>query len=165
MWGSRKRRLGLLAAIVLAVAVVGAACDPMPPPERNCPTDPDAVDQVIWNRMEWERGLRGMNHLNWNRTLSCNARDWADNMARTGQLYHQDLNSLIHDPLYVNYAALGENILVGPNSMDGNAMFMAWWNSPGHQANMLGWYDSIGIYVERTMSGRTWAVQEFGRHF
>jgi uncharacterized protein YkwD len=157
--------LALFAVVALTVAIVGAACDPAPPPERNCPTDPDAVSLVIMNRTNWERGLRGMNHLGWNKVLNCNARDWADYMARTGQFVHQDLNGLIHDPLYSPYASLGENILVGPNSMDGNTMFMAWWNSTGHRANILGWYDSIGIAVLRTLDGRTWAVQEFGRHF
>ncbi len=166
MRGSRKRRLGLLAVAVLTIAIVGAACDPNPPPERNCPWNPpDAVTQTILNRVNWDRGMNGENGLNWNATLACNARDHANWMAGTGQLVHQDLNSVIHDPLYVNYASLGENILVGPNSMDGNTMYNAWWNSPGHRANILGWYDAIGIAVLRTLDGRTWAVQEFGRHF
>ena len=166
MRGSRKRRLGLLAVAVLAVAIVGAACDPAPPPEWNCPNNPDAVSLVILNRTNWDRGTHGMlPALNWNSTLACNARGHADWMANTGQFVHQDLNAVIHGPLYVNYASLGENILVGPNSMDGNTMYNAWWNSAGHRANILGWYDSIGIAVLRTMAGRTWAVQEFGRHF
>jgi len=166
MRGSRKRRLGLLAVVVLTVAIVGAACDPAPPPEWNCPNSPDAVSLVILNRTNWDRGAHGMlPALNWNSTLACNARGHADYMARTGTFFHQDLNALIHDPLYVNYASLGENILQGPNSMDGATMYMAWWNSPGHRANIMGWYDSIGIAVQRTISGRTWAVQEFGRHF
>ena len=165
MRGSRKRRVGLLAVVVLTVAIVGAACDPSPPPERNCPDNPDAVSLVIMNRTNWDRGMNHLNTLNWNSVLACNARDWANYMASTGQFVHQDLNAVIHDPLYVNYAGLGENILVGPNSMDGNTMYTAWWNSAGHRANILGWYDVTGIAVLRTLAGRTWAVQEFGRHF
>jgi uncharacterized protein YkwD len=165
MRGSRKRAMGLLAVVVLALAIVGAACDPSPPPERHCPDNPDAVSLVILNRTNWDRGMNHLNTLNWNSVLACNARDWANYMAGTGQFVHQDLNGVIHDPLYVNYAGLGENILVGPNSMDGNTMYNAWWNSAGHRANILGWYDVTGIAVLRTLAGRTWAVQEFGRHF
>jgi uncharacterized protein YkwD len=167
MRGTRKRGLGLLAAAVLAIGIVGAACDPSPPPERNCPEQNQAstVSIAIMNRVNWDRGMAHLNTLNWNSVLACNARDWADTMARTNQFVHQDLNSVIHDPLYVNYASLGENILVGPNSMDANTMYNAWWNSAGHRANILGWYDVIGVAVLRTLDGRTWAVQEFGRHF
>jgi uncharacterized protein YkwD len=155
----------LLATVLLTIAIVGAACDPSPPPEWNCPDSPDAVSLVIMNRTNWDRGLHGLNMLNWNSVLACNARDWANYMASTGQLVHQDLSAVMAGSLYVNYAALGENILVGPNSMDGDAMYNAWWNSAPHRANILGWYDVIGIAVVRTLDGRTWAVQEFGRHF
>ena len=165
MRGSRKRGLGLLAVAVLAIGIVGAACDPAPPAEWNCPNQPDAVSLVILNRTNWDRGMNHLNTLNWNSTLACNARGHAEYMSRTNTFFHQDLNALIHDPLYVNYASLGENILTGPNSMDGNTMYNAWWNSPGHRANILGWYDAIGIAVQRTLMGKTWAVQEFGRHF
>jgi uncharacterized protein YkwD len=49
--------------------------------------------------------------------------------------------------------------------MDGNAIHVAWMNSPGHRDNILGWYDIIGVAVARGADGRLWAVEEFGRHF
>jgi uncharacterized protein YkwD len=72
---------------------------------------------------------------------------------------------LIRDPLYVNFASLGENILVGPGNMSGDDIHVSWMNSPGHFANIMGWYDAIGIAVARGPDGRLWAVEEFGRHF
>jgi uncharacterized protein YkwD len=167
MLGSRNRRLGLLATAVLAIAIVGAACDPAPPPERNCPGGPpDAITFTILNRVNIDRTqLAHIGGLWWNPTLACNARDHANWMASTGNFTHQNLGGLIRDPLYVNFASLGENILVGPGSMNGDAIHVSWMNSPGHFANIMGWYDAIGIAVARGADGRLWAVEEFGRHF
>jgi len=165
MRGTRKRRLGLLATAILAIAIVGAACDPAPPPEWNCPGGPpDAVTFTILNRVNADRQSQGLGTLWWNSTLACNARGHAQYMASTGSFFHQNLGALIRDPLYVNYASLGENILTGPSSMSGDAIHVAWMNSPGHYANIMGWYDAIGIAVAYN-NGKLWAVEEFGRHF
>jgi uncharacterized protein YkwD len=166
MRGSRKRRLGFLATAILAIGIVGAACDPAPPAEWNCPGGPpDAVTFTILNRVNADRQARGLNGLWWNSTLACNARGHATWMGNTGQFVHQNLGGLIRDPLYVNYASLGENILVGPGNMSGDQIHASWMNSPGHYANIMGWYDAIGIAVARGPDGRLWAVEEFGRHF
>jgi uncharacterized protein YkwD len=166
MRGSRKRRLGVLATAVFAIATVGAACDPAPPPEWDCPIGPpDAVTLTIVTRVNVDRQNAGLNALNWNSTLACNARGHAHNMADNGTFFHQDLGVLIRDSLYVNYASLGENILVGPGNMSGDTIHVSWMNSPGHYANIMGWYDVIGIAVAKGPDGRMWAVEEFGRHF
>ena len=49
--------------------------------------------------------------------------------------------------------------------MNGDSIHVAWMNSPGHYANIMGWFDVIGIAVVRGPDGRLWAVEEFGRHF
>ena len=166
MQTSRKRRLGLLATAVLAIGIIGAACAPAPPAAWNCPGGPpDAVTFTILNRVNIDRQNSGRPGLWWNSTLACNARGHAEYMARTGSFFHQNLGSLIRDPLYVNYASLGENILVGPGSMNGDSIHVQWMNSPGHFANIMGWWDAIGIAVIRGPDGRLWAVEEFGRHF
>ena len=165
MRGTRKRRLGLLATAILAIAIVGAACDPAPPPEWNCPNGPpDAITFTIVSRVNVDRQNQGLNALWWNGTLACNARGHAQYMAGNGSFFHQNLGGLIRDPLYVNYASLGENILTGPSSMNGDAIHVAWMNSPGHYANIMGWWDAIGIAVAYN-NGKLWAVEEFGRHF
>jgi len=166
MRGSRKRRLGLLATAVLAIAIVGAACDPAPAPERNCPGGPpDAITFTILNRVNADRAAAGLGGLWWNSTLACNARDHASWMASTGNFSHQDLGGVIRDPLYVNFNSLGENLIVGPGTMDGNAMHTSWMNSPGHRDNIMGSFDAIGISVVQGPDGRLWGVEEFGRHF
>src|SRR5262252_2698389 len=63
MLGSRKRRLGLLAVAVLAIAIVGAACDPAPPPERYCPQNPpDAITANIMIDVNISRSSAGLNN-------------------------------------------------------------------------------------------------------
>ena len=144
MRGSRKRRLGLLATAVLAIGIVGAACDPAPPPEWNCPGGPpDAITFTILNRVNIDRQNQRLNGLWWNPTLACNARGHAQYMASHGSFFHQNLGGLIRDPLYVNFASLGENILVGPGNMSGDDIHVSWMNSPGHFANIMGWYLSL----------------------
>ena len=78
---------------------------------------------------------------------------------------HQNLGGLIRTGGYSNFASLGENILVGPGSMTGDDIHVAWMNSPGHYANIMGWYDTIGIAIAHGADGRVWATEEFGRHF
>jgi uncharacterized protein YkwD len=166
MRGLRKRRLGLLATAVLAIVLVGSACDPAPPAEWNCPSGPpDTITYTIVVRVNADRTARGLNALNWSATLACNARGHAQYMANTGTFFHQNLGAMLSDPLYVNFASLGENILVGPGNMTGDTIHQAWMNSPGHYANIMGWWDAIGIAVARGPDGRMWAVEEFGRHF
>lgn len=169
MRGTRKRRMGLLVAAVLGIALIGAACgEPPPPPPApaNCPTaPPNAITSTILARTNIDRAGQRLNALSWDPTLACNAQGWSVEMARTGNFVHQNLQGLISSAGYANFASLGENILVGPGSMDGDSIHVAWMNSPGHFANIMGWFDSIGIAVAYGGDGRVWATTEFGRHF
>ena len=101
---------------VLAIGLVASACDPAPPPEWNCPNGPpDAITSTIVTRVNLDRTqLARINALNWNSTLACNARGHAQYMANTGSFFHQNLDALIRDPLYVNYAASARTSSSGP---------------------------------------------------
>jgi uncharacterized protein YkwD len=169
MGATRRRRLGLLAAALLGIAIVGAACDPAPPPPPPpppaCPGPDHPVESVVYNRVNADRQAAGLNVLAWDSQLACNAQHWANTMAGSGNFSHQDLNGVIRSAGYENFASLGENILVGPNSLDGNTIQNSWMNSPGHRANIMGWFDSVGIGIGFGADGRLWATQEFGRHF
>jgi uncharacterized protein YkwD len=166
---SRKRRWALLAAVVLGIAAVGAACGeppPPPPPPPNCPTGPqNAIASTIYSRTNIDRANQRLNALAWDPTLACNAQGWSIEMSRTGNFWHQNLGALIRSGGYSNFASLGENILVGPSSMNGDDIHVSWMNSPGHFANIMGWFDSIGIGIIHGADGRVWATEEFGRHF
>lgn len=158
------KRLWIALLIVLSLMLI--ACDPAPPPEWNCPSGPtNSQEARIFEQVNALRVYFGQPSLGWNSTLACNARGHAEYMRDTGTLFHQDLYwRLINDPLYVNYAALGENILVGPGNLSGDAIEDSWLRSAGHLNNILGWWDSIGIAIVWGPDGRLWAVQEFGRH-
>jgi uncharacterized protein YkwD len=164
----RKRRVGLAVAVA-GVVVLLAACQPKPATTAaasNCgPKAPDnSITQQVFDRVNSDRAANGLGPLSWNAQLACLAQDHSNWMATTGSFTHRDLSATIRQPDYANYASLGENILVGPNTMSGGAMEDAWMNSPGHRANILSPnFDSIGIAVGWSPDGRIWATQNFGR--
>jgi uncharacterized protein YkwD len=173
-FGTRnRRRIGLVVAVA-GVVMLLAACQPHPAPAaapaRNaaagCPAAPDnAVTQAIFARVNSDRAANGLGPLAWNPQLACLATDHSNTMATTGDFSHRDLSATIRDPAYAGYASLGENILVGPSNMTGDAMEDAWMNSPGHRANILSAnFDSIGIGIATSTDGRVWATQNFGRN-
>src|SRR4029077_3348590 len=138
-----RRRIGLVVAVA-GVVMLLAACQPQAPAARTasatagCPGAPDnAVTQDIFSRVNSDRAANGLGPLAWNPQLSCLATDHSNLMATTGNFSHRDLSAAIRDPAYSGYSSLGENILVGPANMSGNAMEDAWMNSPGHRANIL----------------------------
>jgi uncharacterized protein YkwD len=165
-----KRRIGLVVAVA-GVVMLLAACQPQAPaaPAQQaavaCPGSPDTtVTQAIFNGVNADRAANGLGPLAWNPQLACLATDHSNTMATTGDFSHRDLAAVIRLPEYGGYASLGENILVGPNSMTGTDMETAWMNSPGHRANILSPnFDSIGIGIAASPDGRVWATQNFGR--
>lgn len=164
--GLAKRR-GLLATAALVVGITAAACAPVDqtPPPPGCPTEaPDAVTSTVLNRTNADRAANGLGSVYWNARLACLAKDWSDNLARTGQLVHRDLGATIRSPGFEGYSGLAENILVGPANMDGDTMQNAWMGSASHRSNILGNYDTIGVAWTRSPDGRTWATANFGRH-
>ena len=163
-----KRRIGLVVAVA-GVVMLLAACQPQAPAATKaavaCPGSPDTViTQAIFNGVNADRAANGLGPLAWNPQLACLATDHSNTMATTGDFSHRDLAAVIRLPEYGSYASLGENILVGPVSMTGDAMEAAWMNSPGHRANILSPnFDSIGIGIATSPDGRVWATQNFGR--
>ena len=58
-------------------------------------------------------------------------------MSQVGSLYHQDLGGIIYSADFYGYYTLGENILVGPASIDAGSVESAWMASPPHRANIM----------------------------
>jgi uncharacterized protein YkwD len=163
-----KRRIGLVVVLAGAMLVL-AACQPQATKvaaTSTCgPSAPDnSITQQIFDGVNSDRAANGLGPLSWNPQLACLAQDHSNWMATTGSFTHRDLSATIRQPDYSGYASLGENILVGPNTMTGAQMEAAWMNSPGHRANILSPnFDSIGIAVGWSPDGRIWATQNFGR--
>jgi len=165
-----RSRIAIVVAVAGLVALL-AACQPQSPAAQkasaNCgPAAPDnSITQGVFDRVNSDRAANGLGPLSWNPQLACLAQDHSNWMATTGNFSHRDLSVTIRQPAYAGYASLGENILVGPNTMSGGAMEDAWMNSPGHRANILSPnFDSIGIAVGWSPDGRIWATQNFGRY-
>jgi uncharacterized protein YkwD len=157
----------VLAAAVVALGILVSACGPYDnAPAPGCPAGPsDATVTMVFNRTNGDRAAHGLGALVWNPRLACLATEWSGYMAGTHDFRHRDLNAAIASPGYEDYASLGENILVGPGNIDGNQMQNAWLTSPGHYANIMGNYDSVGIGYARGDDGRIWVTANFARHF
>lgn len=151
---------------VLAAGLIAAACGPAEdPPPPGCPTaPPDAAASAILNRTNADRAARGLAGLTWNARLACLAQEWSAIQAANGALSHRNLGAVITSPGFETYAALGENVFVGPGTVDGDAIHGAWMNSPSHQNNIMGNYDSIGFGWAKAGDGRIFATENFGRH-
>lgn len=160
----RSRRRLVIGALVIASAVLVAACGPSAaPPPAGPSAPPDAVTATIFARTNADRAAAGLAPLAWDARLAGLAAEWAQHLSDVQQLRHRDLAATIRSPGYEGYAALGENILVSPQAVDGNAMQDAWLSSPSHKANIMGNYDSIGVGLAHGSDGSVRAVANFGR--
>lgn len=160
---TRSRRLAVVAA-VLALGIAAAACGPdaaAPPAGADAP--PDAITATIFNRTNADRSANGLRSLAWNGQLAGLAGEWAYHMAVDRQFHHRNLAATLDATGFEGYAALGENILVGPDGIDGNAMHDAWMRSPSHHAVIMGNWDSLGIAYTVGADGNLRAVANFGR--
>ena len=81
-----------------------------------------------------DRAAAGLAGLCENGQLAGFAEGWAEHMAATGELVHQDIGSTING---TSFFTMGENILVGPAGYSPDQMETAWMNSPTHRANIL----------------------------
>jgi len=162
-----RRRSVVLATVVVAFAILAAACGPVeaPPPAGAPGAPPDAITATVFNRTNADRAAQGLGELVWNARLAGLAGDWAQYLADTHQFFHRDLATVIESPGFESYASLGENILVGPEGIDGNQMEDAWLASPSHRANIMGNYDTMGVAIAYGNDGKIRAVVNFGRHF
>ena len=87
------------------------------------------------------------------------ARAHAERLADELNLYHQDLTPVLNET-DLNWAA--ENIACG--QPDAATAHLAWWNSPGHHANIMNpEFDQIGVGVAQGRNGTWFYVQLFGR--
>jgi uncharacterized protein YkwD len=113
--------------------------------------------------MNRDRAANGLGALGWNNQLAGLATNWAGHLAAAnGGLVHQNLTDVLYSPGYEGYATLGENLLVGPETMTTDQMEAAWMASSGHRANILrGNFTTAGVGYAYG-NGRIWVAVEFG---
>lgn len=142
--------------------------DPEPPvavsPSSGCPSATGLAVELV-TLVNQSRRENGLVTLSWDSTLGCNGQSWAEHMASVQNLFHQDLAAVAQSYGYGTFQGLGENISMSSCPIPAAQIHDAWMNSPGHRANILGDFDSIGIGIFITPDGQVWAAQEFGLRF
>ena len=84
-------------------------------------------------------------------TLNRYAQAHAMSMARNNQMIHSDDDKL--KKFLTLYAGVAENVAAGQRSEV--QVMHGWWNSPGHQANILNYkFKYAGFGIARSASGR-----------
>lgn len=151
-----------VAVVVMAVALgVGLASCGFANTSSGGPGDPYAAG--LFNDLNHDRAVNGLPPLTWSPKLANQAGAWANTMANSGGLEHQNLGALVSSADYGGFRAMAENIFVGTVGMSVEQVEGAWINSPEHRANILsGNYNIVGIGYFRSGDGRLWAVQDFG---
>lgn len=104
------------------------------------------------------RSAAGLSSLSSFWDLVDDARVHTDEMISAGQIYHSSSGQL--GSYTTGWAALGENVGLGPNSALLHAAFM---NSASHKANILGDYDRIGVGAARSPDGTMFVTVLFMR--
>ena len=152
------KRWATAAMIVAALTVGATAC--LPPAPAG---PPDGVTSGVLDAMNRDRAANGLGALGWNNQLSGLGSGWAAHLAATnGGLVHQNLTDVLYSPGYEGYNTLGENLLVGPDSMSTDQMEAAWMASSGHRANILrGNFTTAGVGYAYA-NARIWVAVEFG---
>ncbi|MEX0948671.1 MAG: CAP domain-containing protein [Acidimicrobiia bacterium] len=107
-----------------------------------------------------DRAAAGLPGLCVNGQLSGFAQNWANKMASTQSLVHQNIGGLIGS---TGFSTMGENILEGPGNMSPADMESAWMNSPAHRANILNrTFTQVGVGIAYSSDGRVWVCVDFG---
>ena len=140
-----RRAAALITAILLATTVLAS-------PVLASPGDEASFVSLINS----ERSSRGLNTLNVYWDLVDDARVHAGVMADADKIFHSSNLAGVT----TGWAALGENVGVGPTVGELHTAFM---NSAGHRANILGDWDSIGVGVTPTDKGYMFVTVVFMR--
>ncbi len=130
-----RRTATVITAIVLAIATLAS------------PVLASSGDEAGFvSLINSERANRGLNALDVYWDLVDDARAHAGVMAEADNIFHS--SNLANAT--TGWAALGENVGVGPTVGELHTAFM---NSAGHRDNILGDWDSVGVGVAETDKG------------
>lgn len=116
----------------------------------------------LYDRVDASRAAAGLKPLARNPKVAAVAQSWAEELARSGTLRH---NPYFASQIPSGWTRAGENAgyVYGGTSPDAR-LHQLWMNSPGHAANILGTYNTIGIGRAVDRQGRVWGVQVFATY-
>lgn len=149
-----------MALIALVVGSVGVSTSITPAHALTDTEETTVFKNQIFEKTNAYRGKNNKQYLYGSKHLDKIAQNWANHMAKNNDYRHNPnvMKQTRETPGWT--WAGGENIAYG--QVDGNAVSVAWWNSPGHKANILfNDYNRIGIGYKKDSSGRKYYVQVF----
>lgn len=155
---SGRRAVGLV-VIVLLVAVLAAASPVSATPARP-DTEQEAEDRFLL-LLNQARAGQGLPPLTLDVRLSADARAWSTTMSAEDRLEHAPGARIASDTTrsVPGWLRAAENIGRG---WDVEGLDAAFWNSPGHRANVVGDHDRVGIGVAYTPT-RLWVTFRFAQ--
>jgi hypothetical protein len=118
-----------------------------------------AEPDTIYSLLNEARAQNGQSALARNAALDQVAADWAAQLSAAGVLSH---NPNYPTLIPAGWSEAGENVAEGQR--DATEMHVAWMNSDGHRANILGNYTDVGIAWLTDATGRTWGVEVFAHY-
>jgi len=117
------------------------------------------VQQQILKETNAYRKSKGVKALKLSTKMNTVAVNWSKSQAKSKKMSH---NPKYSSQIPKGWTAAGENVAYGYAP---KAVTKAWWNSPGHKANMLNKkYNYIGIGIAKDSSGRFYYTQVFGAY-
>ena len=120
------------------------------------PQAADALARDVFDRVNRERGRRGLHPVVWDDELAQRAGRWSTHMTTAG-FEHSDGAFRATD----DYPGTGENIALG--QLDTGELHVGWMRSDGHRYNILAAEArALGVGIVCRGDGSMWATQIFG---
>ncbi len=129
-----KKTISLLASLMLAGFLSLFAAAP-----AQAYSAPNADIQKILDDTNAARAANGLSALTLNQQMTAVAQNWSQAQSNAGSMSH---NPNYSGEIPGGWSKAAENVAYGYAV---NAVVNGWMNSPGHRANILGDYNSIGI--------------------
>jgi uncharacterized protein YkwD len=116
-------------------------------------------EEQLLNLHNEYRATQGLPPLVRDPLLDIVARDWTARMTLTQTLEHRpNLRDMVQNQVTTDWHRLGENVGYGPTS---NWLHDAFVASPGHEANITGSYNRVGIGAAYDSDGDLWVTVNF----
>lgn len=146
-----------LRSTVSLLAVLFVAITLLPATPAGAQTDPATAEQQFTSLLNQYRAQRGKPALALDATASQLARNWSQIMGRDSWLRHNpDVAAQVQRWVAPDWQRVGENVGYGWSV---ESLHKAFYESPGHEANMVGDYNRVGVGV--VVTDRIWVTFVF----